>query len=119
MMQKIIVPTDFSATATAALRYAYSLAEATGFKLEVVHVHDGYGHAAEAGAEKGSMEVCVAVQRSIDQFIRFARVGAPALAVEGVDEEEVRISSREVVGSPVDVLLAASKEEATSGPSGT
>lgn len=112
MMQKIIVPTDFSPTATAALRYAYTLADATGCGLEVIHVHDGYGHAAEAGAQKESMEVSVAVQRSIDQFIRFARIGTPVLAAGGT-EEEVFVSSREVVGSPVDVLLAASKEEAT------
>lgn len=112
-MNKIIVPTDFSPTAAAAFRYAYTLAKTTGFNLEVLHVHDGYGHIAESKAEKGSLEACVAVQRSIDQFIRFANVSTPVSSITEPEDEEVRISSRDVIGTPTEALLAASKDTDT------
>lgn len=112
-MQKIIVPTDFSSTASAALRYGYFLAEATGYNLEVIHVHDGYGHVEDTRVKKGGMEARMAVQRNIDQFIRFA-VPAKATTVGGSPEAtDVNISSLEVTGSPTDVIIAAGQEEET------
>lgn len=54
-MYKIIVPTDFSPTAAAALRYAYFLAEAAGLGLEVLHVRD-FSEKAEARKEIALME---------------------------------------------------------------
>ncbi|SER03549.1 universal stress protein [Neolewinella agarilytica] len=111
-MQKIIVPTDFSSAASAALRYAHFLAEAIGCDLEVIHVHDGYGHVEDSRVKKGGIEARQAAQRSIDQFIRFSVPAKAAVAAEG-PETEVTISSLETVGSPTDVLIKASQEEAT------
>jgi nucleotide-binding universal stress UspA family protein len=110
-MNKIIVPTDFSPTAAAALRYGYFLAEATGYDLEVIHVHDGYGHVESSRVKKGGMEARMAAQRSVDEFIRFT---LPAVADTSQPEKnEVNISSREVIGSPTSTLLASSQEEDT------
>lgn len=109
-MNKIVVPTDFSTTAGAALRYAFYLAEATGFHLDVVHVHDGYGHSEATDIRKGSMEARQFAQRAIDQFLRFT-LPAVAATDEGADTTTVRISSRDVIGSPTDALIAASQEE--------
>jgi nucleotide-binding universal stress UspA family protein len=106
-MHKIIVPTDFSPTAASALRYAYFLAKATGLNLEVLHVHDGYGHSDSPRVKKGDMEAHMTAQRSIDEFIRFNLKAEQALADEGAD---VNISSREITGTPADILLAASRQ---------
>lgn len=110
-MNKIIVPTDFSPTAAAALRYGYFIAEATGYDLEVIHVHDGYGHVESNDVKKGGMEARMSAQRSIDEFIRFT---VPATAAGGPQEgADVTISSHAVIGSPTTALLAASREENT------
>lgn len=113
-MYKIIVPTDFSPTASAALRYAYFLSEATGLGLEVLHVHDGYGHTEDPNVRKGDLEASMNVQRSIDQFIRFSLKAVQAVATGGPETSDVSISSREVIGSPTDALLTASRKEDTS-----
>jgi nucleotide-binding universal stress UspA family protein len=107
-MNKIIVPTDFSPTAAAALRYAYFLAEATGFMLEVLHVHDGYGHVESPRVKKGDLEARMAAQRSIDEFIRFNVKVTESVVGEG-ETSDVTISSREVTGTPTDALVAASR----------
>ena len=112
-MNKIIVPTDFSTTAAAALRYAYYLAESTGFDLEVLHVHDGYGHSESPTVRKGDMEARMTAQRQIDQFIRFNLKAVQAIPAGASEATEVTTSSREVIGSPADALLAASREAET------
>ncbi|MBC6995425.1 universal stress protein [Neolewinella lacunae] len=107
-MQKIIVPTDFSATASAALRYAHFLARATGLGLDIIHVHDGYGHTEGVNVRKGDLEAHMTAQRKIDEFVRFT-LKLPADAP--LSASEVIISSREVTGTPVEVIVAASREE--------
>ncbi|TXF84372.1 universal stress protein [Neolewinella aurantiaca] len=110
-MNKIIVPTDFSSTAAAALRYGHFLAQATGLELEVIHVHDGYGHSESPDVKKGSMEARQTAQRRIDEFIRF-NVLTPV--GEGPAEPEATIGSKEITGAPSDVLIAASRDKTTS-----
>ena len=39
-LKRILVPTDFSSTATEALRYAVPLAQQTGAKITLLHVFD-------------------------------------------------------------------------------
>lgn len=112
-MNKIIVPTDFSATAAAALRYAYFLAEATGLALEVLHVHDGYGHSESPRVRKGDMEAHMSAQRRIDEFIRFNLKVTRAVAAGGVEETDVNISSQEIIGTPTDTLLSVSRRPDT------
>lgn len=112
-MQKIIIPTDFSPAASAALRYGHFLAEATGYDLEVIHVHDGYGHVENSRVKKGGMEARMAAQQSIDQFIRFAIPVTATSPATGPEATEVNICSHEVTGSPTDVIIAASQEEET------
>jgi len=112
-MNKIIVPTDFSPTAAGALRYAYFLAEATGYDLEIIHVHDGYGHLEDARVKKGDLQARMAAQRSIDQFIRFAIPAVAAVAAGDPEDPDLNISSREVIGSPTSVLLESSRDEST------
>jgi nucleotide-binding universal stress UspA family protein len=111
-MQKIIVPTDFSETSATALNYASYLADATGYDLEVLHIHDGYGETDRLLEKKGNMEARMQAQRSIDQFIRFNI--DPSTFTGSRDAETDKhplVKSSEVVGSPVDIIVAASKEE--------
>jgi len=70
-MHKIIVPTDFSETAATPLNYASYLADATGYDLEVIHIHDGYGPTDRLIERKGNMAARMAAQQSLDQFLRF------------------------------------------------
>ncbi|NJC25604.1 universal stress protein [Neolewinella antarctica] len=112
-MEKILVPTDFSPTAGAALRYAYFLAEATGLGVEVLHVHDGYGYSAFRRAKKGGLEARVNAQRKLDRFIRFNLKIVPAVATGGFTEPEVNVSSRGIIGSPTKALLIASRRADT------
>lgn len=112
-MHKIIVPTDFSPTAAAALRYAYFLAKATGLNLEVLHVHDGYGHSDSPRVKKGDLEAHMTAQRSIDEFIRFNLKAEQVVVAEGMEESDVNISSREITGTPTNILLAASRQADT------
>lgn len=107
-MQKIIVPTDFSETSATAFKYASYLAEATGYDLEVLHIHDGYGKTDSLVEKKGNLEARMQAQREIDQFIRF---NATPTTFKNGAEEHPQIKSSEVVGSPVDAIVAASKEE--------
>jgi nucleotide-binding universal stress UspA family protein len=111
-MKKIIVPTDFSDTSGVALHYASYLADATGFDLEVLHIHDGYGQTDRLVAKKGNMTARMDAQRAIDNFIRF-NTGPTTFTdkQETTTDTPALIKTREVVGSPADIIVAASKEE--------
>jgi nucleotide-binding universal stress UspA family protein len=112
-MKKIIVPTDFSPTSAAALRYAYFLAEAIGLDLEVLHVHDGYGDGDSSSVNEGDMEAYITTQHSIDQFIYLNLKAEQRVTACREKETDVNISSWEIIGKPHDGLIAASHEEDT------
>lgn len=111
-MQKIIVPTDFSETSAIALNYASYLADATGFDLEVLHIHDGYGETDRLVEKKGNMAARMQAQQAIDQFIRF-NVDPTTFtgSRDAATDNTPLVKSREVVGSPINAIVAASKEE--------
>ncbi len=111
-MNKIVVPTDFSPTAAVALHLASRLAEATGYDLQVVHVHDGYGEGASLVTPRGAMGVRMEKQRKIDQFIRF---NVSPKSFSGARDLETLpvLRSGEVIGIPADKILEISQREDT------
>jgi nucleotide-binding universal stress UspA family protein len=111
-MQKIIVPTDFSETSGIALNYASYLADATGYDLEVLHIHDGYSETDRLVEKKGNMEARMQAQRALDQFIRFNVDPATFTGSRDVETDKLPlVKSSAVVGSPIEAIVAASKEE--------
>ncbi|MFK8164014.1 MAG: universal stress protein [Lewinella sp.] len=111
-MQRIIVPTDFSATSGVALNYASYLADATGFDLEVLHIHDGYGETDRLVEKKGNMAARMQAQRAIDEFVRFHTDPTTFTGSRDFTTDTLPlIRASEVVGSPADAIIAASKEE--------
>jgi nucleotide-binding universal stress UspA family protein len=108
-MMKIIVPTDFSDTAASALRYGEFLAKGLGYELEVVHVHDGYGHSEDPSVNKGDLAAKMNVQHKLDEFLRF---NATQVQSNGGEEKEdlPNIQTKEVTGSPVDAILKIGNE---------
>ncbi len=113
-MQKIVVPTDFSETAGVALNYASYLADVTGYDLEVLHIHDGYGPTDRLVEKKGNMEARMAAQRAVDEFIRFNVDPATFTGSRDAKADTLPlVQSREIVGSPAEAIIAASKEETT------
>ncbi len=112
-MNKIIVPTDFSETAAVALNYASYLADATGYDLEVLHIHDGYGETDRLVEKKGNMEARMAAQRAIDAFIRANVDPASFTGSRDAADTLPLVKSREIVGSPADPIIEASQEEDT------
>lgn len=113
-MQKIIVPTDFSETSGVALNYASYLADATGYDLEVLHIHDGYGETDRLVEKKGNMEARMTAQRTLDEFIRFNIDPATFTGSRDfVADTLPLVKSREIVGSPADAIIAVAKEEDT------
>ncbi|NJC25586.1 universal stress protein [Neolewinella antarctica] len=112
-MNTIIVPTDFSTTSAAALRYAQGIAEATGIDIEVVHIHDGTSHSLNNSIRKGSAEVSLQIHRRINELIASA-IQQPCV-VDGPEmtPEDLTVSSREIVGSPARELIALSKRKGT------
>ncbi|WP_020570879.1 universal stress protein [Neolewinella persica] len=111
-MPKIIVPTDFSETSGVALNYASYLAGATGFDLEVLHIHDGYGETDRLVEKKGNMAARMQAQRAIDAFVRFHTDPVNFTGNgEGSTNTLPIIKSSEVVGSPTDAIVEASKDE--------
>jgi nucleotide-binding universal stress UspA family protein len=109
-MPSIIVPTDFSETTITALRIAGKLAKSTGFDLEVLHIHDGYGNSRELVVKKGNLAAQAEVQRRLDEFIRFnVTPGSDQTSVS--DDVIDRLKIRTYIGDPGKELVRISKTE--------
>lgn len=111
-MRKIVVPTDFSPTSSSAMRFAAFLGQIGGYEVEVVHIHDGYGHTDDPRVKKGDLTASTNVKNSLEDFIRFSTAPAP---FEGEGEVAIfpPLKIREETGTPDAVLLAISKETDT------
>lgn len=109
-MPKIIVPTDFSETSASAVRYASYLADATGYDLEVLHVHDGYGNTDRLVEKKGNLSARMEAQRALDQFVRFNVPPSTFTGSRDTGDVLPLVQCTEQVGSPVETILAAAKE---------
>ncbi len=112
-MKKIIIPTDFSTTSGDALRFGCYLADATGYDLEVVHVHDGYDNDRGLVVMKGSARIRSRVRERVEKFVRqhadqLTYHGMP----DGADKQPL-IRAREVVGQAVGQLVKLSRGEDT------
>jgi nucleotide-binding universal stress UspA family protein len=98
-IQKILVPTDFSQPADAALTYAKALAEKFGSRLQLLHVVAmpyAYPLGAEASAfamEELMTEVEASSRKTLEEL--GAKVGLPA----------DRVSVRTTIGTPVSEIL--------------
>lgn len=108
-MQKIIVPTDFSETSAAAVRYASYLADATGFDLKVLHIHDGYGSSDRLVEKKGNLSARMEAQRKVDEFVRFNVPPTTFIGSRDKADTLPLVQCTEKVGSPVAEIVAASK----------
>lgn len=111
-MPKIVVPTDFSQTAASALRYATYLADLTGYELEVVHFHDGYGKGGGLITMKGNLSGRMEAQRNLDDFIRF-NVDPVKFSEEERGAVLPTVKTRAVIGAPPQGLIAISREPET------
>lgn len=109
-MPSIIIPTDFSNTTITALKVASQLAKETGFDLEVLHIHDGYGNSDDFVVKKGNLAAQSEVQRQLDEFIRF-NVTPGSEESSAVTEVAERLKIKTYIGDPGSELVKLSKRD--------
>ena len=104
-IQRILVPTDFSEPADAAVKWATTLAHEFNAELHILHVvPEPYMY--PWGTELTSVpinEILVQAEQAADERLRqvVAEAGAGPKAVHG----------RALIGSPVDVILGVAADE--------
>lgn len=96
MIHKILVPTDFSAQADAALERAQELASATGSELLLLHVRDSYPYIAPEGLlfipAGFDQELRMALQKALDDKVDKVRargLRARGLLVTGAAHQDI------------------------------
>lgn len=110
-MSKIIVPIDFSNTSADALRFGCYLADVTGYKLEAVHVHDGYDGDEAVVIKKGSARVRSRVLERLEKFVVLHADQMTFTGIHADDDTLPFIKCREVVGMAISQLVKLSKRE--------
>jgi nucleotide-binding universal stress UspA family protein len=110
-MPKIIVPIDFSDTSADALRYGCYLADVAGYKLEAVHVHDGYDGAEAVVIKQGSARIRSRVRERLEKFVALHADTTTYTGLHDDSDTLPLIRSREVVGMAIGQLVKLSKEK--------
>lgn len=110
-MPTILVPTDFSETATTAFRFANQLAEKLDYNIEVVHIHDGHTEDERSLNKRGDLRSRAEVQGALDQFIRFNLEPQAYVADKESVATERAIRRTDIVGTPTEKIIALSKRE--------
>src|SRR5262245_26311411 len=108
---RVLVPTDFSATADAALDYAYGLAERFGASIELLHVLDDPfvvdGMAAEAYISEGPALRTAMLQEAQERLRHRAapRTGIPSVTSEVLFGHGARTIAEYAADRGVDLIV--------------
>lgn len=108
---RVLVPTDFSATADAALDYAYGLAERFGASLELLHVLDDPfvvdGMAAEAYISEGPALRTAMLQEAQERLRHRAapHAGIPSVTTEVLFGHGARTIAEYAADRGVDLIV--------------
>ena len=86
MIRKILVPTDFSLGAAAALASAVDLARAVGAELLLLHVHDEFPFVAPDGEGHVPRELLAQIEQTVDKELaeRVGQLKHQGIAVRGL-----------------------------------
>lgn len=107
IMQKIIVPVDFSNTAAAALRFAVFLADQLQWELEVVYVYDGMLNTQRPLYLRPGKTIQQSVDEELNDFTR-TNVEPMLLTRDGNKDTLPLVKTRTIVGVPREEVLKLS-----------